>query len=506
MSTNQDARRKIIQTRDLIFPTAATVSVHSQLASIKRATLSISNRLHSIQRDADFVRWVAAHYGRTSTAPSHYGGYDGDDFDVSASPVAKQHCLLPVIANERCGSWYIPPNEKTGGSSYWKSTDGHWGVWAFSLRRLNVGVLDVLVASGGRGAVVVDSTRQGKQLPDSFSKTVPIWCAVLNRLLFPEPEWAAYHGFERCEAVVSASEVAQIKAKLPSLVDAVRELGLDVEGLRKKMGKPVKCFWIARGLGLIPPTPAELATQFEGYREGPDSSLKFHPLYLCMASEYQESATESSYSGYVQGAGDDAEAWASGLTPELFWKYRQRLINDNIAEGDYPSLIESLVREDMQQQSGTGTAFRETCNLADGHLVIGQLSEEALEISGFCQQDIAILCCSSKMSKGSTEKRVLQLGCAQGKRGSRDLRIELEKVGPFLANSKDIRRVYVCCNTGRDLSIGVALVLMCLHLDDSMCFTSPSLSHMSSNITDTAKMATSPRLLHVSKNQSWTRP
>ena len=31
--------------------------------------------------------------------------------------------------------------------------------------------------------ILVDSTRAGKRLPDALSKTVPIWCAVVNRAL-----------------------------------------------------------------------------------------------------------------------------------------------------------------------------------------------------------------------------------------------------------------------------------------------------------------------------------
>jgi hypothetical protein len=29
--------------------------------------------------------------------------------------------------------------------------------------------------------ILVDSTRSGKRIPDALSKTVPIWCAVINR-------------------------------------------------------------------------------------------------------------------------------------------------------------------------------------------------------------------------------------------------------------------------------------------------------------------------------------
>lgn len=31
--------------------------------------------------------------------------------------------------------------------------------------------------------ILVDSTRAGKRIPDALSKTVPIWCAVVNRAI-----------------------------------------------------------------------------------------------------------------------------------------------------------------------------------------------------------------------------------------------------------------------------------------------------------------------------------
>lgn len=31
--------------------------------------------------------------------------------------------------------------------------------------------------------ILVDSTRSGKRIPDSLSKTVSIWCAVINRAI-----------------------------------------------------------------------------------------------------------------------------------------------------------------------------------------------------------------------------------------------------------------------------------------------------------------------------------
>jgi len=108
---------KPLTTADLIFP-SASASISAQFAALGKSHESISNRLRSIEEDSRFVRQVAYTHG------------------------------LPIIANERCGSWYIPSDLKAG-SAYYKSTDGHHGVWSCSLRRLNLGVLGVVGGSGG---------------------------------------------------------------------------------------------------------------------------------------------------------------------------------------------------------------------------------------------------------------------------------------------------------------------------------------------------------------------
>lgn len=107
----------------ILFPshqnTTTTNNINTLLKQLARQNLSTHNRLASIASDAAFIHQIAAHY-------SH----------------------LPVLANERCGSWYTPPELK-GGSAYFKSTDGHNGEWGFSLRRLNVDVLRRVEEGGG---------------------------------------------------------------------------------------------------------------------------------------------------------------------------------------------------------------------------------------------------------------------------------------------------------------------------------------------------------------------
>ncbi|KAL9050600.1 MAG: hypothetical protein Q9206_005023 [Seirophora lacunosa] len=165
----------------------ASVNISRALSSLSRTSLSISNRLSSIHHDSLFVRQMAERY------------------------------QLPLIANERCGSWYIPPDIKSG-SAYFKSTDGHQGQWAFSPRRLNLHVLNIVEKHGG--CIIVDSTRRGKSMPDALSKTVPIWCAVMNSLLFGKNCECA--GIYTPDEVVSPSEHSQIEARLDTFIQEAK--------------------------------------------------------------------------------------------------------------------------------------------------------------------------------------------------------------------------------------------------------------------------------------------
>lgn len=125
---------------DIIFPSQessiSTNNINKILGDLKRSNLSITNRLRSIQKDADFVEEVAA-------ALSGGGAGTGDGNDDGRKKQRR-----PLVANERCGSWYIRPNLK-GASAYFKSTDGHTGQWKFSTRRLNLHLLPIIEKCDG---------------------------------------------------------------------------------------------------------------------------------------------------------------------------------------------------------------------------------------------------------------------------------------------------------------------------------------------------------------------
>jgi tRNA A64-2'-O-ribosylphosphate transferase len=134
----------------------------------KQLAARARHRLQSIRRDAQTL-------------------IDEGTCSRESSELIKLVSSWPLVANERCGSWYISStSDVNAGSSssscgcYFKSTDGHAGTWNISLKRLNLSLIDLLQERGG--CRLVDSSMR-KILPDSFSRTIPIWACVLNRIV-----------------------------------------------------------------------------------------------------------------------------------------------------------------------------------------------------------------------------------------------------------------------------------------------------------------------------------
>ncbi|MCJ1306942.1 hypothetical protein MMC25_000586 [Agyrium rufum] len=409
-------------TSSLIFPLAAQ-SFSKTLTSLKYSTLSIPNRLNSIDHDAGFVVSVA------------------NQLD------------LPLVANERCGSWYIPPTHKSG-SAYFKSTDGHTGQWKFSTRRLNLQILDAIGKNDGRG----------KSMPDALSKTVPIWCVVLNKVLFPLSGEA--HVLKTPEDAVSRSEHAQIEERLDGLARDLQALELDITSIRSKVQKPLEPHWTTQDSGLV------------SIQRNP----AFHSIICCTASRRVE-GTEASEGGYIQGAGDDSEGWSHGLTPTMFWDNHDILMEAN--ESDLPSLIEELV---VTSRNSSGTGISVDVSPA-ASLFIGALSTVEEQ-----QFDCVVACCDvnpfTKSETSSTKssftimegKWRLFLPCALGKAGSKALRSHLPHLATFFDDfiSKCSKRTLpriICIDqsNGLDLAVGIALVLACVYFDDdgTLLTTSP---------------------------------
>ena len=127
----------------------------------------------------------------SSTNKNNIHVNDGNTQEIQSSLKDR----FPIVANQRCGSWYCNPhslyfttNENTTAApnTHFKSTDGHVNTYNFSLKRLNLRFLSTACQASqhlnGGATFIVDASKTKAQ-PDSFSRTLPIWCCVLNRLV-----------------------------------------------------------------------------------------------------------------------------------------------------------------------------------------------------------------------------------------------------------------------------------------------------------------------------------
>lgn len=57
-------------------------------------------------------------------------------------------------------------------------------------------------------------------MPDALSKTVPIWCSVMNRALFPSD--STYHAVQLPPSYLGASEESQIEQRVDGFVESLK--------------------------------------------------------------------------------------------------------------------------------------------------------------------------------------------------------------------------------------------------------------------------------------------
>ena len=173
--------------------------------------------------------------------------------------------------------------------------------------------------------------------------------------------------------------------------------------------------------------------------------------------------------GYIQGAGDDSEGWSKGLTPTLFWRHCEQLLA--ASEEDILDIIRNLLATDQDHTAASDNAV----SIGPTRLYIGTLSS----VVQAERYDGVVICGGTESStldqeiKHDKGTKVLHLPCGAGKLGSRALRSQLPRIPPFIANLADsgcAPKILFLCATGKDLSVGSALTVLCLFFDDKCKF------------------------------------
>jgi tRNA A64-2'-O-ribosylphosphate transferase len=85
--------------------------------------------------------------------------------------------------------------------------------------------------------VIVDSTRKGKLMPDALLKTIPMWCAVLNYILYEDdetdPVWddlKSHNWLRTSSEIISVNEHHEMVKRLPGFAKEVKRLGFFQQG------------------------------------------------------------------------------------------------------------------------------------------------------------------------------------------------------------------------------------------------------------------------------------
>ncbi len=454
--------------------------------------------------------------------------------------------VFPVYANKRNGCWYRGKHAFDG-EAYFKSTDGHVGQWLFSHARLNLETLRTAISAGGLS--LVDSTRRGKRFPDSLTFTIPIWCGVMNTLLARGNNINS-KDFWPCISIaphIPPSMISLLVSRVHELANTVPDLlaativrtAATVVDVESKSLRPIVPIWISPdsdgsldwqsgsllgcdSTSVMTPVWAnsDLAdVVMDALCAGRDAlaALPFIPFLLLSCSgarqgdyvnttgisssnndnsdevvELDSHVTRNSWR-YIQGAGDDEEAWSHGLTPYLFWNNIQYILGTSSEESllcavqEPPEELEQRVKALLQNSFGEEThcnsnssntevenisnnnkhLFREyilcgsfisICVFDDGHLTAApaaSVKDKNVQVVLINAQDVPSECDKSQiqylhLSSNKTNKTKLQIEWGQ----------TISMLHLLPATGEDAPFVICCSEKDQHLAGAVALAML----------------------------------------------
>jgi tRNA A64-2'-O-ribosylphosphate transferase len=456
----------------------------------QRETNRARNRLFSIKKDVtDFV--LPLHQQANNKQQQQY------------ATIAK----WPWLANERCGCWYA--HAVTKQTVYFKSVDGHVNTWNMSWKRLNLQLIRMLRQTGG--CWIMDASRT-KVFPDSLARTIPIWAAVMNRIVL---RFRQERGMEtstnewdidlHTPSTISAEEHATMSGLMDARVQALYGSGvlLQPDQLVASVTKPLRPVWITpQDMADATATTGSLSSLFESW-----ATLSNHYLIIVcvscsnissplVSSDQQQqddanaSANDDTYTNnfvYSPGAGDDEECWARGLSPALFWKHRQKVWSTETCE-EADAVMDELVTTSQKasaaaathdgegQEGSGGLAYNAlgSMNVYVGSRRAGrppecwQVFDAVLNVTGQEYESLA-------NKSGIPENNYyLQLPVEEGKRDKHELERWLAVGIVFVVHhAAQGRKVLIHCAQGKDRSVAVAMSMAALFGDpksEELCF------------------------------------
>ena len=395
-----------------------------------------------------------------------------------------------IIPNERCGNWYASNNKNI--TCYFKSTDGHKNQWNFNYRRLNLHLLTELLTN--KGIIIVDSSKY-RQIPDSLSKTIPIWCCVLsltiNESLFinkdNEIDLKKFNDLAiflldlpiQLESL--KNEYDSILNKMLNFYETSKKYHSDLNIELKKIGFDVKeneqiiklkPSWIYPGLELI-----NISTETETFNDLP---VILYNIVLCSVSDYkhisrhhkmlkyQPNKQHNKFDlkfNYYQGAGDDHELWALKLDPNRFndniKEIEKMLINNKKESLDsFYEFINNLCLENEGKQKNEVQTIKLISNI---HLATNDMLEH-LNLSDFDK----IICFGYTKNINFPKGSLTFPNMSDDKKGIRIFSTKLKEIDDVILSKlkTNQNKKFLISSEKYELNIGTVLVLLSKYNDD----------------------------------------
>ena len=486
------------------------------------------SRLISIHQDSTEFLKETLDFFQTQ----HFNNADIENVDASAEETFKDRWPVPVVANERCGSVRIPlfngllnllnhfsythvshilalhrfhqwytypyPAATAANSAHFKSTDGHKNVYNFSLKRLNLAFLETVANAShkGHGTVLIVDASKYKIQPDSFSTTLPIWCAVMNRLVVyyrnqvlnetRSDKWDDEETMTLFTPPCISQECHEqiinvIDERVRAVIDS--KVILDPKSfVRNAPLRPMRCFWFQNNAQHN--NGAELNQLYNEIEE----EKSVYSCIVCISCS--DTLRGKNYDQYISGAGDDEESWSRGLTPSLFWENVDGIIHETNCDEETNQVITSIVETAKQVdeewfraelgrnglRSNTKprpcfTSYFDTIGLSsEGSISIG--TRRAGRPPDCWEHFDAVVNATTmeydEISSANTAlpegKYYLQLPVQEGKRDKSELENWMAVAMLFIGvNLKEKRRILIHCAQGMDRSVAVAMAALCLY-------------------------------------------
>ncbi|KAG9449096.1 hypothetical protein H6P81_009061 [Aristolochia fimbriata] len=335
---------------------------------------------------------------------------------------------------------------------------------------------------------------------------------------------------------VSATEKAAIGDRLEDWTKLLETSGVDISSLALDLKKPLRPLWISQKTVIW-------------LNEVPDcDSWDFTPVILVSTSSssgiVQHRSTSKFSWHYISGAGDDEESWARGLTPQLFWKNVIDLIDSgpdlcnqqaaDIVEKDRvyrlqrgevaPQVTVKPKKWLVENQNRNDEEYNPCPVLWDmecpnNHIDMGSICQPSSmfwlgptnlavgstqHVANLAEEVDCILNCDQELIPIFQSSDIyLHLPMVSSKLDQFSLRRKLPTALSFAQmNLRQKRKLLICCDTGEDISICVALAIIASMFDKEGSFDDGK-SFMDTQIT---KMEMRKKLVFICKSAVNARP